>query len=390
MYDEIKKVMCYLVHKWGNIVDKAISKKSNENLLKKIKNFIGKDVKAQNESKKLIVVIILILILVIVYFSINALFYIPRLDFIESLFYVLFLAVFIGIFVMSYYCRSITTLWMFNISMIIWICCIVHMFGWNIGVQHFLMVLLTLYFFSSYKQYAGKILYAGFLCCLCILLFYIYHYKEPLWPLSAGDENILQIINTITIFGCISIISFIFSNSTQELESKLINYNAMLEKQANTDALTGLYNRRKAMEYMDYLTNKHAGHLGFCLCICDIDFFKNVNDNYGHDFGDEVLKGISRIFMEEMKKGNFVARWGGEEFLLLFPECNGDEACIKLEKIRKRIKEMRIKKDDFEVSVTMTFGLSEYDYMNGLTATLREADEKLYIGKQKGRDRIVF
>lgn len=264
------------------------------------------------------------------------------------------------------------------------------MFGWNIGVQHFLMVLLTLYFFSSYKQYAGKILYAGFLCCLRILLFYIYHYKEPLWPLSAGDENILQIINIITIFGCISIISFIFSNSTQELESKLINYNAMLEKQANTDALTGLYNRRKAMEYMDYLTNKHAGHLGFCLCICDIDFFKNVNDNYGHDFGDEVLKGISRIFMEEMKKGNFVARWGGEEFLLLFPECNGDEACIKLEKIRKRIKEMRIKKDDFEVSVTMTFGLSEYDYMNGLTATLREADEKLYIGKQKGRDRIVF
>lgn len=362
----------------------------DKNIIKKLRNFIGKDVKAQNESKKLIVVIRLILILVIAYISINVFFYIPKLDFVKALFYVLFLAVFFGIFVMSYHFRSITVLWTFNTLMIVWIWSNVHMFGWNIGVQHFLMVILTLYFFSSYKKYAGKILYAVFLCCLRILLFYIYHYKEPIWPLSAGDENILQMINTIAIFSCISIIAFIFSNSTQELESKLVNYNAMLEKQANTDALTGLYNRRKAMEYMDYLTSGQAGHSGFSLCICDIDFFKNVNDNYGHDFGDEVLKGISGIFMEEMKKGNFAARWGGEEFLLLFPDCNGDEALIKLEKIRQRIKEMKIKKDDYEVSITMTFGLTEYDYINGLTATLKEADEKLYIGKQKGRDRIVF
>lgn len=367
-------------------MEKEISKQSDGNIFKKLKSFIGKDVKAQNESKKLIVVIRLILILVIVYFSINGLFCIPKLDFIELMFYVLFFIIFAGIFVMSYYCRSITTLWMFNIGMIIWICAIVHMFGWNIGVQHFLMVLLALYFFSSYKQYAGKIIYAVFLCCLRILLFYIYHYKEPLWQLSAGDENVLQIINTITIFSCISIISFIFSNSTQELESKLVNYNIILEKQANTDALTGLYNRRKAMEYLEHL----AGNVEFSLCICDIDFFKKVNDNYGHDFGDEVLKGISRIFIDEMKKEGFAARWGGEEFLLIFPNCNGDDACVRLSEIRRKIKEMKFQKNGAEVSVTMTFGIAEYDYINGLNATIKEADEKLYLGKEKGRDRIVF
>lgn len=371
-------------------MEKEITKQKDISIIKRIKNFIGKDISAKNESKKLMVVIRLILIFVIIYFSINGLFYIPKLDILKSLFYILFFAIFVGIFIMSYYCRSITVLWMFNIVMIIWICAIVHMFGWNIGVQHFLMVLLSLYFFSSYRQYAGKIIYAVFLCCLRILLFYIYRYKEPIWQLSAGDETILQIINTITIFGCISILAFIFSNDTQELESKLVDYNIMLEKQANTDALTGLYNRRKAMEYMENLIGNQVGYVGFSLCICDIDFFKKVNDNYGHDFGDEVLKGISNIFMEEMKKDGLVSRWGGEEFLLIFSECNGDEACIKVENIRKKIKAMRIKKDNLEVGITMTFGLAEYDYINGLTATLKEADEKLYMGKEKGRDRIVY
>ncbi len=362
----------------------------NRNLFLRIKDFIGKDVKAQNESKKLIVVIRLMLIFIMIYFAINGFFYISKLDFKIILFYTFFFAIFIGIFAMSYYCRSINTLWMFNIAMIIWIWLIVHLFGWNIGVQHFLMVILMLYFFSSYEKYIQKILYAVFLCGLRLLLFYIYNCKESMWPLSTSEENVLQIINTITIFGCISTIAFIFSNDSQELESKLVNYNSMLEKQANTDTLTGLYNRRKAIDYMENLTENNANYKGFCICICDIDFFKKVNDNYGHDIGDEVLKSISKIFMEETKKEDFVARWGGEEFLLIFPECNGEEAYIKVENIRKKIKANKVKKDNNEISVTMTFGLAEYDYINGLTATIKEADEKLYLGKEKGRDRIIF
>lgn len=371
-------------------MDKTILKRNEESIFNKIKNFIGRDVKSKNESKKLIVVIRFLLILIMVYFSINGLFYIPKLDFKKFLYIIFFFAVFISIFYMSYHCKSLSTLWMFNIVMIVWICSIVHMFGWNIGVQHFLMVLLILYFFSSYKRYLQKISYAVFLCTFRIVLFFIYHYKEPMWKLSTDEENILQIINTITIFVCISVIAFIFSKDSQELEGKLIDYNCMLEKQANTDTLTGLYNRRKAIEYMEQLTKGQNDHSGFSLCICDIDFFKKVNDNYGHDCGDEVLKGISDIFMEETKKDGFAARWGGEEFLLLFPRCNGDNACIKIEQIRRKIKEMRIKKDKIEIGVTMTFGIAEYDYINGLTATIKEADEKLYLGKERGRDIIIF
>ncbi len=361
-----------------------------KNDFSRIKSFIGKDVKAKNESKKLIVVIRLILLAVMAYFLINALFSISRMNIFLLVFYIFFFAVFIGIFYMSYYCLSITILWAFNISIIVWICTILHLFGWNIGVQHFLMVLLMLYFFSNYKKYLEKILYAIFLCAFRILLFYIYHYREPVLPLSNYEENTLQIINTITIFGCISIIAFIFSNDAQKLESKLVDYNVLLKQEANTDILTGLYNRRRAMEYMEELTGRQGDYTGFCLCICDIDFFKKVNDTYGHDCGDEVLKAISKIFKEEMHGGNFVARWGGEEFLLLFPSCNGDEAYAKVEKIRKRIKEMRVKNKNEEVSITMTFGLTEYNYIGGLAVTIKEADKKLYMGKQSGRDKIVF
>ena len=235
-------------------MDKTILKRNEESIFNKIKNFIGRDVKSKNESKKLIVVIRFLLILIMVYFSINGLFYIPKLDFKKFLYIIFFFAVFISIFYMSYHCKSLSTLWMFNIVMIVWICSIVHMFGWNIGVQHFLMVLLILYFFSSYKRYLQKISYAVFLCTFRIVLFFIYHYKQPMWKLSTDEENILQIINTITIFVCISVIAFIFSKDSQELEGKLIDYNCMLEKQANTDTLTGLYNRRKAIEYMEQLT----------------------------------------------------------------------------------------------------------------------------------------
>ena len=191
-----------------------------------------------------------------------------------------------------------------------------------------------------------------------------------------------------------SIIAFIFSRDSQELESKLVDYNAQLEKQANTDMLTGLYNRRKALEYLESLTAKKKpqgkDYLGFSLCICDIDFFKKVNDNYGHDAGDKVLKGIAGIFREEMKEKTFAARWGGEEFLLLFPGCNGDNAYMELEKIRRKIKEMKVKTEKEDIGVTMTFGLTEYDFNSDLDLAIKEADKKLYLGKEQGRDRIIY
>ena len=360
-------------------------------LLKRFVNYVGMDTGGQNESKKVIVLIRIMIISYILYFVANMVACnIILSDLRVLLFYGSFLLLSNVLFAMSYQYRTKVILWGFCLSTIVWIIAIVHCFGWDVGVQHFLMVLLVLIFFSSYKGDIGKIIIAIILCVFRIALFYFYHAKTPIWQLGDLEENVLQVINTIMIFWCISLVAYTFSKDSQELEGKLIEYNSQLQQQANTDTLTGLFNRRKAMNYMSSMIKGMSREKGFCVCICDIDFFKKVNDNYGHDFGDLVLKKIAEILKEEMQGKNLAARWGGEEFLLLFPESNGDETYIIVEQIRQRIKDTKIQNKEKTINVSMTFGLAEYDFVNGLDATLKEADEKLYIGKENGRDIVIF
>lgn len=360
------------------------------NIFKDFAAFIAKDTKARNESKRTVVVIRIILISIIVYFSLSILVGRVISDVRSAVFFSLFFIAFAGFFVGTYRFRTMTVVWLFNVGMLAFIIFNIHLFGWNIGVQHFLMVMLLLYFFSSYKRHKEKFIYAAALCLIRMTLFHIYYKRTPSVILLNVENEILQSINTIAIFWCITIIAYIFSKDSQEVEGKLVDYNTQLQRQANTDTLTGLCNRRGAIDYLKQLVKGGSDDRGFSLCICDIDFFKRVNDTYGHDFGDEVLKGIAGIFKEEMRGKDLAARWGGEEFLLLFPTSNGDEACVALERIKGKIKAMRIEKDGHEVGVTMTFGLAEYDFSGDMESTLKEADEKLYQGKEAGRDRIVY
>ena len=118
--------------------------------------------------------------------------------------------------------------------------------------------------------------------------------------------------------------------------------------------------------------------------------FKSVNDTYGHDAGDEVLKYIAKLLKEKSRSTSFISRWGGEEFLLVFPDCNGDNAYIALERLRNTIQNSVIKVGNQEIQVTMTFGLTEFGYDKDEEAAIKEADEKLYMGKQNGRNQVVY
>nr|MCR5847280.1 GGDEF domain-containing protein [Lachnospiraceae bacterium] len=128
----------------------------------------------------------------------------------------------------------------------------------------------------------------------------------------------------------------------------------------------------------------------FSICMCDIDFFKRINDTYGHDFGDDVLVAISYIFKKMESEGGYISRWGGEEFLMIFPGLNGDEAYIKVYDIYNEIKKVVVPYGEENVSITMTYGLTEFDLGKSTEENIKEVDEKLYMGKQTGRDRIVY
>ena len=126
------------------------------------------------------------------------------------------------------------------------------------------------------------------------------------------------------------------------------------------------------------------------MAIGDIDFFKKVNDTYGHDVGDEVLKAVAKTMVDNSSSDTFLARWGGEEFLIVYPNCNGDDAYVALEKLRRIIQKNEIKVNDIIINLTMTFGLAEFSYNRDQETTVKEADEKLYIGKSNGRNQVVY
>jgi diguanylate cyclase (GGDEF)-like protein len=123
--------------------------------------------------------------------------------------------------------------------------------------------------------------------------------------------------------------------------------------------------------------------------MADIDDFKNVNDTYGHDFGDEVLKYVAHTILTGVKKTDYVFRWGGEEICILL-KANIEQAEAAAERIRKDIARDSVNyKNEAQVSVTVTMGVCEY--VNGMTIKdmMEDADAKLYWGKRNGKNQVV-
>ena len=155
------------------------------------------------------------------------------------------------------------------------------------------------------------------------------------------------------------------------------------------DALTGLYNRRSANRRMIHVVSKaEQKQQPFAICIGDIDFFKKVNDTYGHDAGDEVLKAVADTLKEHMLTCGFVARWGGEEFLLVFDHMDAEKAGKSLNDLLNKIRKLKISYADQVITVTMTFGVVNGDHSD-ISKLLKDADDKLYYGKENGRNRVI-
>ena len=361
----------------------------NQSLFNKAVQFITKDTGDANESPKLIVVMRIIAMSMLLYVTISFIIYIHIMN---PLIMTLLLASFIAFFtivVLTYHAKTKTVVYVLHIYMIAWSAATMYFFGWDVGVQQFITVILVLCFFSLIGKYAFKIGYAIFLCAFRIFMYFLCHTRPAGVVFDTRMSYILQILNSITIFWCISVIAYTFGKSSRTLDRKLVDYNTQLEDQANTDALTGLYNRRKARNYLqDIIESKK--YYSISICLCDIDFFKKVNDNYGHDIGDVVLKQLAQTMKATLEDNNLISRWGGEEFLIVFPARNGDEAYISLTKLMNDIKNLEFRAGETVFKITMTFGLAEYDFNSSMDDNIKEADDKLYMGKENGRDQIVF
>lgn len=129
--------------------------------------------------------------------------------------------------------------------------------------------------------------------------------------------------------------------------------------------------------------------LPYSVAIADIDFFKKVNDTYGHPCGDATLKALAGLFMERDAKYT-VCRWGGEEFCFFLPGLNLDEAGVILHDLCNAVRKLPLRFGDAAFSITITIGVEENDFQSPPDVILEKADRKLYMGKVNGRDQVVI
>ncbi len=174
-----------------------------------------------------------------------------------------------------------------------------------------------------------------------------------------------------------------------EMSRYLIKTQKSLQKLVEQDILTGLYNRRSGEKLLKRVCENYTKDgTPFCVAIGDVDHFKNVNDTYGHECGDVALTELSSRMKEHMRGHGFVARWGGEEMLLVYDGMHLDKAANYMQELLDAIRTKPIVYGGVNINITMTFGLTEG---NGdkIEHIVRDADEKLYQGKNSGRNQIV-
>ena len=170
----------------------------------------------------------------------------------------------------------------------------------------------------------------------------------------------------------------------------LIRMQKSLQELVEQDILTGLYNRRSGENLLRQARERYRKEeIPFCVAIGDIDHFKKVNDTYGHEGGDVALAEISARIKEHMQGKGFVARWGGEEVLLVYHNVRLGTAVSYLQELMEEIRAHRIHYGDTVLSITMTFGITEGN-AGKVEHIVRDADAKLYEGKNSGRNKIVY
>ncbi len=282
-------------------------------------------------------------------------------------------------------------LWNYLVCSLIVICWSswgVYEFGWSYGLQHFIMVLLLFLFFNICIPPKWKIVICILLLGFRMGLFAFSTSAVPVFSLSHTGGIIFQTANSACFFLLVSLICIIFSSNIQNAERQLRLDNETLNKEAGTDPLTGLPNRREMISMIERY-RKEFPETPFSVAIADIDYFKKVNDTYGHACGDMTLSALTNLFKTVGQDHYQACRWGGEEFCFFIPEKNIDEASILMQDLNYAVEKMPLEYEGKSFSITITIGVEETDFHSSLTELLESADEKLYLGKNSGRNRVI-
>lgn len=211
------------------------------------------------------------------------------------------------------------------------------------------------------------------------LIIFYYHFKH-------ADEvsSFAMLSDAGFCFLVVWILTHIYENAHTQAQQKLI-------KLASEDSLTGLLNRSAlAKSYEDSLALSVKNHLSLSLVVLDVDYFKKINDTYGHDAGDKALHSVAKIMKSNVRLSDSVFRLGGEEFCLCLPNTHLEQACLITEKIRADVEEACFDFLGDNICITISAGVACVDKLeHGLNDTLKVADQRMYRAKKQGRNQWV-
>ena len=281
--------------------------------------------------------------------------------------------------------NALVSIYAHEAALIIFCCWHILTFGWTCGGQHLLIPALMFCFFNIYDKPWKKIVAFLFLLGMRMGLFAYTMVHSPIILLGHRSLIVVQTITSLYTFVVLAVSFAHFSSNLQDTERQLRIDNQKLSKEADTDPLTGLPNRRSMLQLLKSKPNEI-----YSIAIADIDFFKNVNDTYGHNCGDYTLKTLADLFQSLAPERYSVCRWGGEEFCFFIPGKNLDEAGVIMFGVQQAVKRLRLEYEGTAFSITITIGVAENDFRSPTAAILEQADQKLYQGKMNGRDQVVL
>ena len=270
--------------------------------------------------------------------------------------------------------------------------------GWNYRFMFILLssIAIIFYFVLFIDNFKHPILFSTIVSILYSSAYFIIRiYCEYYPPLYSHYRNIektehfFTYFNLAICFTCVIFFDILLAIEYSYVKNKLVSENSKLDNFATYDPLTNLLNRRSTDAKLKVLFDTHYhDEDAFSVIMCDIDKFKSVNDTYGHDCGDYVLKEVAWILKDTIRDGDVVGRWGGEEFLIIV-NSNKANAAILAERIRSQVERHTYTYKNLDLHVTITLGVSSYRAGTDIKTLIKSADQKLYRGKENGRNQVI-
>jgi diguanylate cyclase (GGDEF)-like protein len=214
----------------------------------------------------------------------------------------------------------------------------------------------------------------------CCYIAYQLYDSQPAVEYSLGS-----FLNIVEVSVALLLMFRFYEGTRSDAYRELSYQNQKIQLLAETDKLTGLFNREKFDQYLiNLMSSNDRSKTSLSLLLLDVDHFKKINDSKGHLEGDKILKGLAEVLRNRMRPNDLLARWGGEEFVVVLPDTQVDNAKDFAERLRAHVEQNTI----VGVNVSVSIGVTQLTAHDNIDALLFRADQALYKAKNKGRNRV--